>query len=715
MEATLLSLEGKNIQSVMYLSLEMICKEYQFDRGCVFLQNIENNTFFKAFECNLVEMATNYLAVRGMKFDEYLHQTVIENIKTPESLKNLFGQNSYLYTKNFYSIDALMDTVQFEKKNEEIFEFFTFPLNGYIGYITFEKSVAEKLILSVEDIVRLTEMCKFLSYDIEKLTFENHISEWKKLIQIQKNILDNEKFHVHIIKKDTYELLYFNKSFKKVFPDAEMGKSCCKLKGYSLPCSDSFINSRYFTTNEYCGKKEEPWLIRSEVIHWTDNTEAYLIYTRETESTYDDLRDLDHLTGTLTTTQFKMEYEHIIKNSDFNYAYFVFDIEKFKYINDTWGYSTGDEILKKVKSVLDNLVQKDEVYCRLGNDRFALILQCEDRLSIDKRVETLNYIFENMQKLFFREITISITCGIYFSEKKREFEYVANKANIARKSIKGSHKNSFKVYDRALENFAENEKLIEDRMYTALENGEFIPYLQPKVNLYTKEICGAEALVRWQAYDRMIYPDEFISVFEKNGFITVLDFVIYEKVMQYIRKCLDEGIAIYPISLNASRAHITDKKFINKLLTLIEKYKIPLHLIEIEVTEGVLVEDKLSLNNFIKELRNNDIIVSVDDFGTAYSSLNLLKDIEVDVIKIDKEFLHAIDLTEPIDIMAKDKVVIRHIVQMAKELEFSIICEGVETLAQVEFLKEIGCEYGQGYVFARPMTMHEFETKFLIT
>ncbi len=545
------------------------------------------------------------------------------------------------------------------------------------------------------------------------------MKEWTIEDVIKGNIIDHiiieqQQLNIHVVDKNTYEVLYYNDAFKEIAPKARIGGMCYELKGRQTPCEECFMNQSMSSTLEYFGQIKGVWIIRSIPMILKDEREISIIYAQNSEAYLTELHTVDTLTGLMSYNRFKEDFDTLLALGEHKYAVFALDIDKFKYVNDIWGYEIGDELLKKIAFLVGEYLSPHERFCRIHEDKFAILLEADNELAVERHIQCLNLIFENIQKVYFKDVKMTIIAGVCLVGEDCNLMNLMGQANIARKNAKGSHKNTFQLYNHNLANRIQKEKMIEERMMLALENNEYVPYLQPKFDLQTQKICGAEALVRWQAYDKMIYPDEFIPVFEKNGFITILDFVMYDKVLQYIRKCLDRGLTMHPISLNASRGHIKDKDFIHKLLDLLEKYDVPLELIEIEVTEGIFVEDKILLNNFIKSLREKKIKVSVDDFGTAYSSLNILKDVEVDVIKIDKEFLHNIDVSDLNDMSSKDKIVIKHIVAMAKELKFSVICEGVETMEQVEFLKKIGCEYGQGYVFARPMTIKDFEEQFLI-
>lgn len=266
-----------------------------------------------------------------------------------------------------------------------------------------------------------------------------------------------------------------------------------------------------------------------------------------------------------------------------------------------------------------------------------------------------------------------------------------------------------------MENLSDREKQLEKRTKTALENKEFVPYLQPKFMLSTNEICGAEALARWHAADRMIQPHEFIPLFERNGFITQLDFEIYEQTFQFVKESMAKGYGMVPISLNMSRGHINDPDFLNKFMHLMDYYEIPTQMIELEITESVFEENTERLKEFIADIRTTGIKVSIDDFGSAYSSLNMLKDIDVDIVKLDKSFIDNICSGTSYDTMQKDRIIVENIINMITLLGFKTIFEGIESHEQIEFLKYSGCNFGQGFLFARPLPLDEFENKFLKT
>lgn len=421
---------------------------------------------------------------------------------------------------------------------------------------------------------------------------------------------------------------------------------------------------------------------------------------------------IDPLTGLPTLKVFKENLEQLMK-IDNKYVMIYLDIDKFKYINEIWSHETGNHILQEMAAVISSFIKNNELCCRINDDKYALFLEYHGDINLQERIDDLDTKFRFMQKAMFSQIKITIIGGVYVVQHVQSPNLIIDKANIARRCAKGNYDNAYVTYNQNLESLSERERQIENRSAFALENNEFIPFLQPKFDVDTNEVVGVEALARWKAKDRMISPAEFVPVFEKNGFITKLDFVIFEAVFQFMKKMLDEGCELYPISLNVSRGHISEGGFKERFFELVDKYQIPRQYIELEITESVFMEDKEVLTSFMKELREEGLMISIDDFGTAYSSLNLLKDVEVDVIKMDKSFIDNITSQKEVDEANKDKVVIKNIIKMIQELDFDIIFEGIETDEQIEFLKEIGCKYGQGYVFDRPLPLTVFQNRYL--
>ncbi len=414
----------------------------------------------------------------------------------------------------------------------------------------------------------------------------------------------------------------------------------------------------------------------------------------------------DSVTGRDNYEKMLMDIEKIfVENKQTEYSVCYMDIVKFKYINENYGYVEGDRLLRSISDGLAEIRQDGDYFARVSADRFVFLVRDKDQDHVIKRMNDLqNRVSEENRR---QNVTypFRLLIGIYLINELEDKMSVLDKANIARKSIKDSDI-YVAVYDNKMHEVILKEREIEAIMRKSLENQEFQVYLQPRVDIYTGETVGAEALVRWQRTNSdFLYPDVFIPLFEKNGFIKDLDFYVYEKVCKMLRSRMDSGKEVVPVSLNVSRLHLVGDDFLRKFNKLVHKYQIPEDLLELELTESLLVEDPAVMIDTVNQLKANSYSVSIDDFGSGYSSLNILKQLQFDVLKIDKEFLGEGDFEY------NEVIILRSVIQMAKELEMKVLIEGVETHEQVRLLQELECDYAQGYYFARPMPMHNFEEK----
>ena len=281
-------------------------------------------------------------------------------------------------------------------------------------------------------------------------------------------------------------------------------------------------------------------------------------------------------------------------------------------------------------------------------------------------------------------------------------------ANLARKVAKEMEDTEVVLFDSKMIEGIKKEVEITSSLTSAIGKGEFIVYYQPKVATDTMKLIGAEALVRWRKPDgKFIYPDEFIPLIERSGQIVELDYFVYREVFSFIAKRLEEGKDIVPISVNVSRAHLNKMGILSYVQDLFEEYQIPPHFIEFELTESIYIENTAKALALVEGLHNMGTKVSMDDFGSGYSSLNLLSRLPIDIIKLDKVFLKDDDIDN--HLRENDKIIISCVIDMAKRLRITSLCEGVETPEQSDYLSQIGCEIQQGYYFSRPIPQFEFE------
>lgn len=698
--------ENQQIEEPVNNALKDICDMFQIDKVSLVTENNETNDYEKFFEYNLNNEPSTYKT--NINKNIYINPDTFLNNFEKRSFLELFNHTDYFYTTDFKIVNDIIKYAgcDIEIEPSEVYLFLV-DNHNFFSYVCFERRNAKSL-LSQDEINIITALMRVISTKIKSFELNRRLENGLKLLDI---IVRSENMPVAIVEKGSYKVIYHNEMYKTILPEIKNGIPCYTLYGEKSRCPNCYLDDigkvqRLEGDNKY-------WIKKSVPISLSDGSDAYMVYAKNTNESLKQLEGLDILTNLYSLKGFSDYYEETVSKNEFNYALCSIDIDKFKHINNISGYQFGNMILRKIADILKGFINNDlERCCRINEDRFALFLEYDIIDDLRERVVLLKKEFEKMQSEFFSNKKITIIGGISLIDKTKNLNILLDQANIARKLAKGSHDSRFAFYDSKLEREAERERVIEERMSSAVVNEEFTPYLQPKFDFETMSICGAEALVRWTFPEGMIYPDEFVPLFEKNGFINILDFIMYRKIMEYIRNCLDRNLDICPISVNVSRGHIPDKQFCDKFMKLIETYKIPLSLIELEVTESIFIEDKEDLKNFIQKLKDQKLKVSIDDFGTAYSSLQTLKDINIDVLKIDKGFLSNIGV-EKSKGHTKDEIVIKHIINMAEDLGFDVICEGIETIEQVRILKNIGCKVGQGYLFSRPLPISEFEEKFL--
>jgi diguanylate cyclase (GGDEF)-like protein len=431
------------------------------------------------------------------------------------------------------------------------------------------------------------------------------------------------------------------------------------------------------------------------------------------------------ITGHQNFSSFTQSFREVLmRGKDTNYVLIHFDVDKFKVFNEHYGYKVGNQLLGYVGNVVKHFLHDNEIYSRLNGDYFVILMhyQTEDELLL--RLKEMKSELEDYKNKSDYRFDIIVRMGIckidaesiaaIINEKPQSTNIVSyvnqfiDKASLARQAIKNMPLQTFYSFyqDRMIERIL-REKEIESEMHEALNHGDFVFYLQPKYSLKTRTIAGAEALVRWIHPGKgLIPPDSFIPLFERNGFVTEIDFYVLEQVCQKMRTWIDKNYNVVPISINLSRQHLQKDETLSRISEVVNKYAIPVNLLEFELTESAMFEKMVFLADFGQKLRKSGFSISIDDFGSGYSSLNMLKDVEVDVLKLDKAFFEN-------ENQERGNQVISKFIELSKSLHMKVVSEGVETQEQVDFLTEVGCDMVQGYYFARPMPADEFEEKYL--
>lgn len=415
--------------------------------------------------------------------------------------------------------------------------------------------------------------------------------------------------------------------------------------------------------------------------------------------------DIDSISKISNKDKFIKDAEKILDNRDGKkFALAHFDIDKFKMINDRLGHNIGDDVLGEIGKVLRDMLKDNQIYCRTYADNFLVLFEYEiNQNELIQRIYNVSEGIEGLSIWYQLNIKPVITTGIYFIEEDCEIKIAIDKAKLAKKDIKGGYKSYYSIYNEDMRHILIEEKKIEDDMYDAYKNNEFKVFLQPKINLVDGLISGAEALVRWDHPTLgLMSPIKFISIFEKNGFIIEIDKFVFEQVCINLRKWIEYGYDVVPVSVNVSRLHFLNDNFVSDYKHILEKYNIPNGLIEIEITESVVFRNIYDVFTIMKNFRENGFSISMDDFGSGYSSLGLLRKMPIDTLKLDKTFVDNIE-----DHNAR--VIIIDVVNLAKNLNLNVVSEGIESNMQVDFLKSIGCDMGQGFIFSKPIPIDEYE------
>ena len=414
---------------------------------------------------------------------------------------------------------------------------------------------------------------------------------------------------------------------------------------------------------------------------------------------------LDTITGKTNWLKFKSDAAKLLKKRKKNeYALVSFDICKFRMYSDMYGSAEADKLIVRVSDICHNFIKKrHELATRHGGDTFSLLIEYTDFDMLKKRVEDLSDALGKVQA----KTATKYHFGVYeIKDRTMAIDRINNLSGIAKDAgSNSSQMNGISYFDNEIHLRLVSEREIENTMEAALEKKEFIVYLQPKYDSQSEELSGAEALVRWLSEEKgLMSPAKFIPIFEKNGFITKLDDYMLNEICALQKRWSEEGRKLFPISVNISRAHFEKPDLAEHIRDIVKQYDIPFSCVEIELTESAFFDDKNLLIQTVKRLREYGFVVSMDDFGSGFSSLNSLKDIPLDVIKLDAGFFNIAN-----DEDDRSSFIIEDTIAMAKHLRMQTVAEGIETRQQVDFLCSLGCDLIQGYYFARPMPIDEFE------
>lgn len=524
-------------------------------------------------------------------------------------------------------------------------------------------------------------------------------------------VMDSMGLEGFTVVPQTLELDYVGKRAANHY-GIKSGDLCYKkIRGYDEPCADCPIQQlkagQLTASCAYYRESDSRWINVAASAIETENGKRYAVGTADITGCISNIQTRDTLTGVMGFDRFAVDSMRITAQDSDGYFITVVNIANFRRLNENSGYEFGNSVLIAVADILSGSTGKSEMLCRSEGARFVLLHKANSMTEYRARLK---------QMLVSAQRQVAEKCGIHIFLVAGVYELgmdhlgimaSLDRAILAQKTVKDRAyytENMIAVYDSALGDELQMRQYVEAHMVEALENNEFKVFYQPKVNTETGEIEGAEALVRWiRPNGEIIPPSKFVPLFEQNGFIADMDFAVYRSAVADIRRWLRDGAKVPLISLNVSRHHMRDENFPEKICALVDNLGVPRDKIELEITESMLTENMNKLIDTMKTLKDAGFRISVDDFGSGYSSLNLITVLPFHTLKIDGGFFLRNELTE------KNKKVISSIVELAKGLNCSTVSEGVETDEQVEFLRRIGCDMIQGYYYYKPMPAKDFE------
>lgn len=383
----------------------------------------------------------------------------------------------------------------------------------------------------------------------------------------------------------------------------------------------------------------------------------------------------------------------------------VFDVKDFKLINDLWGYEKGDEYLRFVGKKLEEFALAFEFACRCENDVFAVIVK---NCSIAECETLMQDLFGELRHLPGNDnYHVQFSCGVVQQEGNYDSPFMMfDCAKIAKSNAKKSQTTNIMIYDEVIKKEMIRRQQLKDDLQDALDNEEFIVYLQPKYNLKDDTLAGAEALIRWNyKHQEFLPPGAFVPIFEEDGSIGLIDQFVLRKVSEKFKEWMEEGYELLPISVNVSRVQLTNRNLVKNIADTVKEQNVPFHYIDLELTESAAFDNMGYLLDTMGEIERTGFKLSMDDFGTGYSSLGLLRQMPLDILKLDKSFVDGyVDET-----CEKERLMICDIINMAHHMGITVLAEGVETKAQRDMLRDAGCEIVQGYYYSRPIPIEEYE------
>lgn len=597
------------------------------------------------------------------------HSEEIENVENLDDRIMVVALNLNDYKK--HSLEAVETQIKYEIMHEK-------------------NSILQDMALSYERHENVNDMIGILVFEYTVATGSYYLcSNFEDIFDIKKGALDNEWSLIESLRCHDDDRETFDKFIHDAKTDAMVQKTTVRLYNrFGVPVWYTIV------LQILRGLNNAP--VRYLATLQNVNTEMKIKAEMEYRADYDSMTGLYN-----SETFYKKSQEIINFKQDSLFAIISIDIDRFRLINDRYGIEAGNRALEAVGKTIREVSPKGSIAKRYQSDIFTVLLEYKTDQDLVQYMSMLSTAIRDTKVL---PISITVTFGIYkVADKSIPVRLMCDRARAVKKQVKGNALSNYAVYDDVIRLKLREQAEIEEEMQLALKNREFVMFLQPQINLKTGKLSGAEALVRWKhPIKGIMVPAQFLNLFESNGFITKMDMYIWEEACRYLKDMQDRGMYI-PISVNISRVHIGNTNLANILLDLVRKYDVAPKYLELEITENLFMDDVDELFDEMAELKRCGFKILMDDFGSGYSSLNMLRSAPVDVLKIDRFFLDEIMST------SRGKIIVESSVRMAKQLGLEVIAEGVETKEQLEFLSQIDCDIVQGYYYSRPIPIDEFE------
>lgn len=429
------------------------------------------------------------------------------------------------------------------------------------------------------------------------------------------------------------------------------------------------------------------------------------------QTTFDKIMYTDAMTGGPSYSKFVMDVGARLSRASSQKAFLMIDIENFSLVFEKYGRDKGDEVLRFIYHSIQETSRPGSMIARDTYYRFIMLTNFSSRDDLIRRANAFRDVLHTAPHTLIDGFLLKPSIGIYIIEDDdHDLTRMLNLAKIARDSLKGSLKSDklcfYSFYDELYRDTIMHNKFLEDQIVIGQRNNEFVPYFQPKFNTQTKQVVGAEALARWIRPDgTIIGPGVFIPIAEESGLIANIDRSMFRSVCKLQRDMIDQGLEVVPVSVNLSRQTLHDTSFVQEYIQTLEKYNLPMDLVQLEITESTLFRNQKKFSHVIDMLHRSGFKLLIDDFGIGYSSLMMLKSMPVSTMKLDKSLIDDCN-------HEKGFKIVTSVISLAKSLDISVTAEGVETEEQYHFLQLMNCDDIQGYYFARPMPFDDY-TKML--